>query len=170
MSETKQPVVVQTDEYYEFNIERNDVAAFEMWNSVKDFLYIQGYTFLPDVQKRVNKWLKQREKIFTFIQTSIHHDCKVVGLGSYRENGNILMHDVIAMTPVMEQPFRKILIECLQDWAIDEKIEIIVPKIIHDAITFEDTDTVTIDTAKKALDIGTQEMKTMGTNTAVVTL
>jgi len=160
--------ITTNDEYVVIFCDDTKVSA-TAFKELKDYMTLQGFMFLPDCQKRMDKWYKQPKKYFAMIQTRLHSDPKVVTLASERENGSIWIHDILPLCPVMEQPFRSLMISWMENFAKVNNKTIIVPKWLRESAVLDEKDNITIDEASTLFDKGTAEMASTGSKSAVVT-
>ena len=156
------------DEYVVIFCDDTKVSAIA-FKELKDYMTMSGYMFLPDCQKRMDKWYKQPKKYFAMIQTKMHSDPKVVTLASERENGSIWVHDILPLCPVMEQPFRSLMISWMENFAKFNNKTIIVPKWLRESAILDEKDNITIGDAATLFEKGSVEMEATGSKSAVVT-
>jgi len=161
---------IKSDEYYEFLVIEDHKASKKIFQELTQAVLLsQGYQFYEETQKNIDKWKKQKSRILCAIATSKTQDAKVCALCSIRENGGVWVHEVIPLCPVMEQPFRLWIINCMKELAEYRNVTLIMNKRFEEMAMQEFNNDLTVDDAKEIFDKGQKEMDANNTQSAVIT-
>lgn len=162
---------IKSDEHYEFLVIEDHKLAKKIFKElVEAVLLSQGYQFYKEVQDNINKWRKQKSCLFCAIETSVTQDAKVCAICSIRENGSVWVHDIIPLCPVMEQPFRMWIINCMKELAESRDVTLIINKRFEEIALQEFKSEMTVDTANEVFDKAQKEMEANGNKSAVITM
>ena len=169
MSTQECQVEIKTEDGYEVILCQDSRVSAIMFTKMRDYMTLQGLQFLNDCQKRINKWFKQKNRMFGMIQTIMHQDPKVMTIASERDNGTIWIHDILPLSPVMEQPFRLMLLQWMERMAKENDRKIIVPTWLREAVNVDMKDNLTMEEAEKLFGDADANRKETGELSTVVT-
>lgn len=155
---------------YEFLLIQDPQVAAQAFKELRDFMLMQGQQFLPEVQKHIDVWFRQKEKMYGMIHLEDGSEPKVMGLFSRTRKGSIWVHEIIPLIPVMEQPFRKMIIDCITKYCETDKCKLIISQKFKDIANADLINDLTLDEANNLFDEAEVKMKETGEDVAEVKL